>query len=189
MTERELLRVQFGAVYDAAAANVEGMTHQDSLAGPSRGGNCANWILSHLVYVQNGIMEMLGADPVWENDRLAPPRSAPITRADEALEWSELRDRFLGSRERCLEAIARLHDDRLREEVPNPVPGVTTRGQLLAFLAFHQAYHVGQLGLARRVAGLEGAIRGPAPSERDRTRGSTASGRRTAEPTAGGREP
>jgi len=34
-----------------------------------------------------------------------------------------------------------------------------TLGSLLGFLLLHQAYHAGQIGLLRRVAGLEGAIK------------------------------
>ncbi len=162
---RDLLRDQFGAVYGATAMNVKGMTHEDSLALPGESGNCANWILSHLTYVQNAVMALLDDPPVWECGRLAGPRSEPIRTPEEALGWEELRDRFLGSRDRCLEAIGRLADDALADRVPHPLGGDTTRAGALGFLALHQAYHVGQLGIARRVAGLEGAIVGPAVGE------------------------
>jgi len=159
---RDLLRVAFASVYDAAEANLAGMTQQDSLAQPPGGGNCANWILSHLVHTQNGVMTTLGAQPVWRNDALAAPRSAPIVHARDAVAWDELCERFLGSRERCLAAVAGLSDDALAAELRSPWGGTWSVAQLLGFLAFHQAYHVGQLGLARRAAGLAGAIRGPA---------------------------
>ncbi len=34
-----------------------------------------------------------------------------------------------------------------------------TVGQRLAFLQFHEAYHIGQIGLLRRLLGKPGAIR------------------------------
>lgn len=54
MTVQELLAHQFGLVYQTAATNLEGMTREHSLVQPEPGGNCANWILGHLVRVQNG---------------------------------------------------------------------------------------------------------------------------------------
>ena len=57
---QEALEKQFGYVYMVTAANLEGLTHEQSLAQPSPGGNCANWILGHLTDVQNGKMRLLG---------------------------------------------------------------------------------------------------------------------------------
>jgi uncharacterized damage-inducible protein DinB len=37
--------------------------------------------------------------------------------------------------------------------------GKETVGDQLAFLQFHEAYHIGQAGLLRRLAGKDGAIR------------------------------
>lgn len=158
---RATLERNYAVVYQAAEANLDGVTPEASLTRPKKGGNCANWILGHLVVVHNGVMDLVGEDPVWDSDRLDRVRRGPITGPDEALDWDELRDRFLGSRERCLAAVRALTDQELEEEMPDPFGDVTSRAELLATLAFHQAYHVGQLGMARRVAGLPGAISGP----------------------------
>ena len=158
---RATLERNYAMVYRAAEANLDGMTAGASLARPEGGGNCANWILAHLVVVHNGVMGVLGQDPVWDDDGLDRVRRGPISGPDEALDWDELRERFLGSCERCLAAVRALTDRELAEEMTDPFGEVTSRAELLTTLAFHQAYHVGQLGLARRVAGLPGAIRGP----------------------------
>lgn len=158
---RANLERHFGMVYGTAAMNLEGMTAEDALARPEAGGHCANWILGHLVSVHNGVMGVLGEDPVWEDERLDRLPGNPIGDPGDALDWDVLRDGFLGSRDRCLAAIRELTDEELAEEVTDPFGDVTSRAKLLTTLAFHQAYHVGQLGLARRVAGLPGAIRGP----------------------------
>ena len=162
---RDVLVQQFGLVYDIAARNLEGMTHEQSLAQPRPSGNCANWILAHLVNVHNGVMELVGAEAVWESDELARVRFDPVRGPDDAVDWDTLRDRFLGSRDRCLAALSGLSDEALAEGVPDPFGGTTTRAGLLGVLAFHQTYHVGQLGLSRRIAGLGGAIRGPGQPE------------------------
>lgn len=165
MTRQEMLERHFGIVYDVVERNVEGMTHEQSLARPAAGGNCANWILGHVVDVHNGLMQVLGEDPVWESDQLTRAGFDPIESPENAIEWETLRDRFLGSRERCLAAVRALTDDALADELPDPFGGTTSRAGLLVILAFHQSYHAGQLGLARRFAGLPGAITGPGQDE------------------------
>ena len=158
---QEALEKQFGFVYMVTAANLESLTHEQSLAQPSPGGNCANWILGHLTDVQNGAMRLLGEKPVWESDQLKRAGYDPISGAAGAIDWNTLRDRFLGSRERCLAAISKLSDEALAESVPHPFGGTTTRAELLNTLAFHQAYHAGQLAISRRIAGLDGAVKAP----------------------------
>jgi uncharacterized damage-inducible protein DinB len=77
-----------------------------------------------------------------------------------------MRNRFLESRERCVAAVQNLEDARLADMVPHPFGGQTSRAELLALLAQHQMYHAGQLGIVRRIAGLEGAVKGPGQEAR-----------------------
>jgi uncharacterized damage-inducible protein DinB len=165
MKTQEAIAKQFGLMYQVTAANLDGMTAEQSLAQPSPGGNCANWILGHLTNVQNGVMRALGEKPVWESDELARAGFEPISGRAAAIDWNTLRDRFLGSRERCVAAISALSDERLAESLPHPFGGATSRAELLNLLAFHQAYHSGQLAMSRRIAGLEGAVKGPGQAQ------------------------
>lgn len=165
MNVQQAVAQQFDLMYKVASANLEGMTHEQSLAQPSPGGNCANWILGHLTDVQNGAMRLLGEKPVWESDQLKRASFEPIKRPADAIDWNTLRDRFLGSRDRCLAAVSRMSDEALAESVPHPFGGSCTRAELLNTLAFHQAYHAGQLAISRRIAGLEGAVKGPGQAQ------------------------
>jgi len=165
MNTKEAIAQQFGLMYKLAATNLEGMTPEQSLAQPSPGGNCANWILGHLTNVQNGVMRLLGEKPVWESDELARAGFEPITGRQVAIDWDTLRDRFLGSRDRCLKAISTLSEEGLAESVPHPFGGSCSRAELLNLLAFHQAYHGGQLAMSRRIAGLEGVVKGPGQAQ------------------------
>ena len=97
MNVRDMLVQQFGAVYAVIALNVQGFSHADSLAPAAGGGNTANWILGHLVNVQNGAMRLIGGPPVWESEQLEAARfDHPIRSADEAIDWDELVARFDG---------------------------------------------------------------------------------------------
>jgi uncharacterized damage-inducible protein DinB len=161
MKTQQSIAQQFGFVYRMIEVNVEGMTPEQSLAQPSPGGNCANWIVGHLTNVQNNVMRLIGQAPVWESEQLANAGWEPITNQGKAIAWETMRDRILGSRDRCIAAISGLSDQQMAEQVPHPFGGTTTRAEALSLAAFHQAYHAGQLGIARRVAGLEGAVKGP----------------------------
>ena len=162
MTGRDMLVQQYGAVYSVIARNVEGITHADSLAPAAGGGNTANWILGHLVNVQNGVMSIIGASPVWESDQLERARfDHPIRDAADAIDWDALVERFNASRDACLAGLASLTDEALAEPMPDPFGGDATRAGMLSILAGHQWYHAGQLGMARRAAGLRTAILAP----------------------------
>jgi uncharacterized damage-inducible protein DinB len=161
MSIQELMAQHFGIIYQIAADNVAGLTHEQSLVQPPHGANCANWILGHVARVQNGVMRVVGEKPVWESDQLARAGFDPITGPANAIDWDTLKSRFFGSRERCVAAIAALSDDALAEAVPHPFGGTCSRAEFLNFVAFHQAYHTGQLGVARRLAGLDGVVKGP----------------------------
>ena len=165
MNVPQALAQQFGFVYGVIGRNLEGMTQHHSIAQPPQGGNCANWILGHVTNVQNGVMSLLGEAPVWQSEQLAHAGFEPIRSQTHAIDWDTMRSQFLASRERCIAAIAALPEQKLAETVPHPFGGTCTRGELLTTLAFHQAYHAGQLGMCRRVAGLEGAIKAPGQAQ------------------------
>jgi uncharacterized damage-inducible protein DinB len=157
-----LLAQQFGMVYAVVAANTDGMSQEDSLAQPQPSGNCANWIVAHLLVVHNSLMQLLGEAPVLEDARLTlETLFEPIVRPDQAFDWDTMRDRFVDSEDRCVAAVARLSSDELARPMTGPFGEPTTLAGLLGTVAGHQIYHAGQLGVARRIAGLEGAVRGP----------------------------
>src|SRR5688572_23356554 len=159
MTGREMLVQQFGAIYGVIARNIDGLTPADSLAPAAGGGNTANWILGHLVNVQNQVLRIIGAPPVWESEQLTRARfDHPIRDAAAAIDWNTLVERFNASRDGCLGALAALSDESLAEKMPGPFGDPSTRAGLLSILSFHQAYHTGQLGMARRAAGQKAAI-------------------------------
>jgi len=157
-----MLVQQFGVIYSVIARNLDGLSHADSLAPAAGGGNTANWILGHLVNVQNQVMRIIGAPPVWESEQLERARfDHPIRDTADAIEWDTLVDRFNASRDGCLAALAALSDESLAEKMPGPFGNASTRAGLLSTLSFHQGYHAGQLGMARRAAGKKAAILAP----------------------------
>lgn len=162
MTGRDMLVQQFGAIYSVVARNIEGLTHADSLAPAAGGGNTANWIFGHLVSVQNAVMQIIGAPPVWESDELERARfDHPIHSDAHAIDWDTLVERWNVSRDACIAALSELSDEALAEEMRDAFGNESTRARSLAGLVVHQCYHAGQLGMARRAAGKKAAILAP----------------------------
>lgn len=160
--------------------NTDGLSHEDSLHQPHPGGNCLNWVLGHIVANRNEIMRLVGEPPVWQEEEAAPyvRGSQPLTELSRARPLSELLADFNHSQERLLKRLSQMSAADLEaavggkaagekaggdkggdQAVADKAGGDKTVGDQLAFLQFHEAYHAGQVGLLRRLAGKEGALR------------------------------
>jgi hypothetical protein len=85
-----------------------------------------------------------------------------LTRVN-AISFEELKRRFKALQEPLVNGLNGMSPgdmDKLAPFSPTGNPK-ETMGSLLASLAFHEAYHVGQTGLLRRVIGREGVIKPP----------------------------
>ena len=147
------LKMLFGYNHYAIGVNARDLTHQESLRCPEPGGNCANWVLGHIVHTRGAILGLLGEKPVWdpaEGERYKRG-STPITGAT-ARPFPEILDALDRSQERVMAGLERVKPEELGTGGEDSLAGK------LATLQFHEAYHAGQLGLLRRVAGKKGAI-------------------------------
>jgi uncharacterized damage-inducible protein DinB len=136
--------------------NLEGLTHTECLLQPP-GGNCINWLLGHILRHRNLMLEALDAPTVWSAEAQVryDRGSAPIQgeEAEGVVRLEELRQELDRSGEQLRSTLTEVGEEALR--APS---GTSTLGQRLLFLALHEAYHVGQIGLLRRLSGKEGAI-------------------------------
>jgi uncharacterized damage-inducible protein DinB len=161
--EIDLLRRQVSMTHDAVRKNVEGLTHADSLVQPLPDGNRLNWVMGHLVLVDQRMLRRLGQPPVMPEEALARygRGTPPLQEADEATDFRTLVDAWNASQPRLDAGL-----DALTPEALEAIAGATPAGAptdtvrtLLATLVFHQAYHAGQTGVLRRIAGKPGAIK------------------------------
>jgi uncharacterized damage-inducible protein DinB len=139
----------------AFGVNVKGLSHEDSLVQPPAGGNCLNWVAAHIVASRGAILDLLGEAQVWDADRNDRYKrgSRPVQGAQDSLPFESIVADFRRSQERVQAGLARLSDEGLLEK-----RGDDTLADKLHFLQFHEAYHIGQAGLLRRMAGKECAI-------------------------------
>ena len=152
----EALKLLFGYNHYAIGVNARDLTHQESLIGPQPGGNCANWVLGHIVQTRGAILSLLGEQPVWDaaqGERYKRGSAQVVGDAAGTRPFPEILEALDRSQERLLAGLSRIKDSDLGS--------AETKGSLAAKLAglqFHEAYHAGQLGLLRRIAGKKGAI-------------------------------
>jgi len=159
----QALTIQFGYTEFVFNANLSELSEEDGLLQPVPGGNCLNWVAGHIVGSRGSILELHG-----QERPLAPDKYARYERGSDAVvigegtvPLAEIMADFLAVGDGLKIGLAGLTREWLGEKAPfspgnNPKE---TMGSLLVGLAFHESYHCGQLGVLRRMAGVEGAIK------------------------------
>jgi uncharacterized damage-inducible protein DinB len=141
------------------AVATEGFTPADWSHRPSpEGGNTAHWILGHVTQSRRMMARMLGAEiesAPWEHG--FGMNSKPEDTTDYPAPEELARD-HAASGARLEELLGALTPERAAAPTKGrPMPdGSRTLGDVLHFLHFHETYHLGQIGLVRRIVGKPG---------------------------------
>lgn len=147
MQSKDILRAQLEANYLIANKNIEGVSQEDSLVFPGDVANPMNWLLGHLVFSRNRLLEVLGGQPVWENftayDR---GYKAKDTKGD-FRDFEALKQFFAESHSRLMPLLDKL------EQLPDNIQKDVTS------LVLHEIYHCGQIGYMRCLLGKPGVIK------------------------------
>ncbi len=150
------LSVSRGAIH----RNLQGVSHEESLLRPQPAGNSANWIVGHIVASRSRLLTALGETGVLADERIAPYRRGSDGGVETGLPLQDLVDAFERSQPLLIARLQRMTDAELEAKSPisSPAGPDATFGAALSAMVFHEAYHVGQLGIARRLIGKHGAI-------------------------------
>jgi uncharacterized damage-inducible protein DinB len=131
------------------------ISHEDSL-NPTTTGQTLNWVVGHLADSRNGVIAWLSGEPAWPVEETARyKRGSDAITEDEALPLEELFKRYQSVQDALVKHISEVTPEQAQEKAPfSPVNNPDeTVGSLLATLAFHEIYHLGQIGMLRRMAG------------------------------------
>lgn len=155
------LRKLYEIAHRATHLNLEGIEHEQSLVAPEAG-NTLNWVLGHMVATRNAMLALLGEEPIWDEKRALLYSGAPEGgwSPERALPLATIVTDLDRSQERIMSGLERLSDEALEEPRGNG-----TLAYRLGFLHFHESYHVGQIGLLRRLLGKPGVIKPPKPAQ------------------------
>ncbi len=156
MERGKLWRTAFGNNVRLLELNGAGLTPELAAKRPANGVASAAWIVGHLVMTRQRILKLLGAslpeDPAWGQHYA---RGGPGASAH--LDWAGLVEAFRATDLDLKKAFQALADwDR-----PTLNPALGTEQpleQVLAFLYMHECYHLGQIGIIRKLHGLPGAL-------------------------------
>ncbi len=151
----------FQVNYIAMSANIKDIDNQTSLIKPQPAGNHINWVLGHILVSRGMILEMLDEKPVLSDIQAAPYKRGSVSNPmDFLLPFEALVDRLNQSQIALKGAFGKITQDQLAliDEESDLEWKRQPLGDRLLFLHFHEAYHIGQLGLLRRLAGMEGVI-------------------------------
>lgn len=129
--------------------NLKGLTQEDALVSPLPGGNCINWIVGHILVSRDDLRDMLGLQRVCSDEMTALyRRGSGNVNSVNSMNISELLDIYNSGQQELEDCIGETDFTGSEKALKD-----------LATLAFHEAYHIGQTGLLRRIAGKEGAIK------------------------------
>ena len=120
---------------------------------PGGQGNSIMWIVGHITQTRAGMLSLLGerASTGWgELFRRGAQRQDPSIYP----EAQAIKAKGVELTERLREKLATITEEELGAPVTAvKLPNVSTVGDALAFFAFHEAYHVGQLGYVKKALG------------------------------------
>jgi hypothetical protein len=145
----------FARTHDVIRLQTAGLTHADSLLQPPHHGNCLNWVVGHIIINRDNILRHFDASIDWPEDDIARYKreAPPITDAAKALPFG----RLLASLDRAQTLLVVAFQHAMPETWGKPVSDGTL-ADWIAFIHWHETYHVGQLELLRQLAGKEDKI-------------------------------
>ncbi len=151
--------------YLAINRNLNELNHEDTVFIPEPSGNCINWVLGHIVSARGMVLLLTDAgQPILTQEESASYQrgSAAMKPGDQAMQLAQLKSAFEDSQKKLVPALQSLSQEALAAPVPEKYkrpPLTGSVGDALVRLCYHEGYHNGQIGLLRRLAGKEGAIR------------------------------
>lgn len=154
--------VQLGQAFERnvaiVASQTAGLTHADSLLQLPFRGNCLNWIIGHMLRSRDGILEALGAAPVFAEGARYDREADPITTdAADVLPLETLLTKLTESQAALTAALNAASEEDLAE-VCHLGGRLRRVGEWAFFLYFHETYHTGQTELLRQLAGKSDKI-------------------------------
>ena len=152
--------VQLGYLRQILEAQVGDLSEEEALFQPPEGGNCANFVLGHITVSRNEMLELVGLPASWEPgararyERGSEPIAGP---GPGVLPFAELLRLHEETQAPLVERIVAMSEAELAVRVPWFGGDLDKQGVLAGYL-FHEAYHLGQLGLIRRLLGKPSAL-------------------------------
>jgi len=139
----------------------DGLSHEESLIQLPFRSNCLNWVVGHVLANRCNILNLLEAEDLRPNVNLDhyERESDPIPGEEKGvLALDELITLLEESQVRLAAALEKETEESLQRLAPYRDRPEQTVSYWLAFLFFHDSYHVGQTEILRQAAGKDDKI-------------------------------
>ena len=140
------------------AKALDGLDREALLRRPGGQANGLLWIAGHLAGARCGLARLLGATVRFPWPRLFV-RGAEAPGDDDLPEVAEIRRAWDEGSSAFLARLAEVGEAELEapSSRPYPIEDKSVRGAIV-FLAYHEAYHIGQMSLLRKWLGQPGLV-------------------------------
>lgn len=121
------------------------------------GGSHMNWLVGHLTGNRDSLLRLLGGEAVRSTEENAASGYGSSASVEPSFSLEEQLAAYSEAGKRLKSALEGLTAEQLAAPATTPA-GEGTVAEALDFLTWHETYHVGQLMLYRRAAGLDSPI-------------------------------
>ncbi len=139
--------------------NLDGISHDESMALPKGGGNSINWVAGHILASRTSVLKLLSEDRFLSLEEQVPyARGAErLKPGDTCLSIERIREGLEKTGKAVLKKLRVTPESELAREIEIPDFPIKfdepTLDAHLTLLLYHEGYHTGQLGLGRCVIG------------------------------------
>ena len=129
------------------------LSHEESVLQLPFPGNCVNWILGHILVSRHNTLQLLGAQPIWDQETLARYGSGsdPIRDVADGRRMEDLLQDVDETQHR-IEAALRACRQADLERIAETDRGSRPVWQHVEGLHWHETYHMGQFQILRNYA-------------------------------------
>jgi len=137
---------------------LEGFQDDRQFDRPAEKANSVNWVAGHMASSRYGVANMLGVNDKCPWGDLYDMGS-DVADISKYPSLDEIKSAWKEISAKVLKGLEDVEEEQLIKEPPWKAPGVehSIRGSV-AFMSFHESYHLGQLGYLRKIQDLEGAF-------------------------------
>jgi uncharacterized damage-inducible protein DinB len=141
---------------DLVKKATEGIPPNQWVQTPGESSNHMLWILGHLIWCRGNILKTLGAEGAAPWGSLFARGTKPAS-TDHYPSIEEIRKTWVDLTDRLVAGLSNVPAEVLAKPHDKPTFDGKTGG-FIAFLAFHETYHAGQLGYLRKWLGHGQAV-------------------------------
>jgi hypothetical protein len=134
----------------------EDLKPEEYLHRPCPGGNCAAWLIGHLILTERRGLERLGVTdlpPLPDDFEKRFSRDPEAPKASDFGNVTDLMPLFNSHRQMTIDKVKQAPPDLLEKPLDKPHPLFATVGQFANFLGAHATMHAGQITIIRRSLG------------------------------------